>query len=96
MDDFFTKRVKIYDKHMLNNAAGCRQGYKKMEKLLPSNTKNLLDLGCGTELELDEIFKIYPDINVTGIDLTQVMLNKLKNNFLATVLLLLNFLFYNC
>jgi ubiquinone/menaquinone biosynthesis C-methylase UbiE len=80
MDEFFTKRVKIYDEYMLN-VVGCRQGYKKMATLIPPHTKNLLDLGCGTGLELDEIFKVYPDINVTGIDLTQAMLNELKRKY---------------
>ncbi|MDR3125283.1 MAG: class I SAM-dependent methyltransferase [Endomicrobium sp.] len=80
MDEFFTKRVKIYDEYMLN-VDGCRQSYKKMASLIPPHTKNLLDLGCGTGLELDEIFKVYPDINVTGIDLTQAMLNEPKKKY---------------
>ena len=49
-----------------------------MAKLLPQEAVELLDLGCGTGLELDEIFKIKPLIKVTGIDLTQAMLAKLK------------------
>ncbi|MDR0617496.1 MAG: class I SAM-dependent methyltransferase [Endomicrobium sp.] len=80
MHDFFTKRVKTYDEHMLN-VVGCRQGYKKMAALIPPHIKNLLDLGCGTGLELDEIFKVYPDIKVTGTDLTQAMLNELKRKY---------------
>jgi SAM-dependent methyltransferase len=40
-----------------------------------------LDLGCGTGLELEEIFKINPDINVTGIDLTQAMLDMLSEKY---------------
>ncbi len=49
-----------------------------MAELLPQDIVELLDLGCGTGLELDEIFKSKPFINVTGIDLTQAMLDKLK------------------
>ncbi|WP_341465421.1 class I SAM-dependent methyltransferase [Acetanaerobacterium elongatum] len=49
-----------------------------MARLIPKSCKALLDLGCGTGLELDEIFKLLPDIQVTGIDLTQAMLDKLK------------------
>ena len=78
MEDFFTTRVDGYDEHMLNNVEGCKEGYIEVARLLPTNANALLDLGCGTGLELDEIFKLFPDIKVTGIDLTQAMLNKLK------------------
>lgn len=77
MSDFFTARVEGYDKHMLTNVEGCKKAYKEMAKLVPNKCEFLLDLGCGTGLELDEIFKILPDVVVTGIDLTQAMLDKL-------------------
>ena len=78
MSDFFTARVNRYDAQMLNNVEGCKNGYEKMAQLLPKDAQNIVDLGCGTGLELDEIFKVHPDIHVTGIDLTQAMLDKLK------------------
>lgn len=78
MSDFFTVRVDGYDEQMLNNVEGCKDGYVKMAELLSKDVVKLLDLGCGTGLELDEIFKTKPFINVTGIDLTQAMLDKLK------------------
>lgn len=78
MNDFFAARVDGYDEHMLNNVEGCKDGYIKMAELLPKDIAELLDLGCGTGLELDEIFKINPLVKVTGIDLTQAMLDKLK------------------
>lgn len=78
MSDFFTARADGYDTHMLNNVEGCREAYRTMAALVPKETRNLLDLGCGTGLELDEIFKILPFLSVTGIDLTQAMLNKLR------------------
>lgn len=78
MSEFFTARVDGYDEHMLNNVEGCKDGYVKMAELLSPNVVELLDLGCGTGLELDEIFKTKPFIKVTGIDLTKAMLDKLK------------------
>jgi len=78
MSNFFTKRVDGYDEHMLTNVEGCKEGYVEMSKHIHTSCKSLLDLGCGTGLELDEIFKILPDLDVTGIDLTQAMLDKLK------------------
>jgi tRNA (cmo5U34)-methyltransferase len=78
MSDFFTARVDGYDEHMINEVHGCKEGYVKMAELLPQDATEILDLGCGTGLELEEIFKTKPFIKVTGIDLTQAMLDKLK------------------
>ena len=78
MADFFAARVSSYDEHMINNVEGCKEGYAKMAELLPINTKFLLDLGCGTGLELDHILKRSPLISVTGIDLSETMMERLK------------------
>mgnify|MGYP002545433528 FL=1 len=81
MNDFFAKRIDGYETQMLENVEGCKEGYKKLAELIPDSCKKLLDLGCGTGLELHEIFKKIPDLEVTGIDLTKEMLDKLKSNF---------------
>jgi cyclopropane fatty-acyl-phospholipid synthase-like methyltransferase len=78
MSDFFTARVNGYDEHMLRDVEGCKEGYPLMASLIPADTRRLLDLGCGTGLELDEIFKLYPDLDVTGVDMTAAMLDQLK------------------
>ena len=78
MDAFFAARTEGYDEHMLTNVQGCREGYTLMAQRIPENTRCLLDLGCGTGLELDEIFKRFPSLCVTGIDLTRSMLDKLQ------------------
>lgn len=78
MSDFFTARVEGYDEHMLNDVEGCKAGYIKMAELVPDDTETILDLGCDTGLELDEIFRKLPNVSVVGIDLTQVMLDKLR------------------
>lgn len=79
MSEFFTARTEGYDEHMLDEVEGCREGYKEMARLVPPDTERLLDLGCGTGLELDEIFKLLPGVCVTGIDITEAMLAKLRN-----------------
>ena len=81
MSAFFAARVDGYDEHMLQNVAGCRAGYKAMAEHVPSGTRTLLDLGCGTGLELDEIFKLHPGVEVTGIDMTREMLDVLKAKY---------------
>lgn len=78
MADFFTARVEGYDEHMLNDVEGCKEGYERMAGLVPQNTTDLLDLGCGTGLELDAIFRRLPELKVTGVDMTRSMLDKLQ------------------
>ena len=90
MADFFTARVDEYDNHMMNDVVGCKEGYIKMAELLPETVVNLLDLGCGTGLELDEIFKIRPNIKVTGVDLSKAMLGVLKQKHPNQDLTLIN------
>lgn len=78
MDDFFTARIGGYDEHMLSEVGGCANGYRLMaEKIAALNPKRLLDLGCGTGLELDFILKLCPELEVVGIDMTSAMLEKL-------------------
>lgn len=81
MKAFFTARVDLYDEHMINEVEGCREAYGKMAELVPAGAETLLDLGCGTGLELEGIFKKYPGISVTGIDLTQAMLDKMQEKY---------------
>ena len=81
MSGFFTARTEMYDEHMLTEVEGCKEGYKKMASLVPMDTETLLDLGCGTGLELEEIFSLFPRMKVVGIDLTESMLGKLREKF---------------
>lgn len=90
MDDFFATRVNGYDEHMLNEVDGCREAYKKIAEFIPADTKNLLDLGCGTGLELEGIFKRFPEISVTGIDLTKAMLDRLSEKYSDKNITLIN------
>ena len=82
MDDFFTARVNGYDEHMKSNIEGADSFYKYTASLLPTeNGANILDLGCGTGLELEEYFTVNPNARVTGIDMTEAMLKALKSKF---------------
>lgn len=81
MTAFFTSRLDLYDEHMLREVPGCRAGYARMAALLPEGTARLLDLGCGTGLELEPIFACFPALRVTGVDLTAAMLDRLRAKF---------------
>ena len=78
MSSFFSRRIDGYDEHMINDVLGCKEAYKLMAEILPSGITRILDLGCGTGLELDEIFKRFPYVEVVGIDLCHDMLEKLR------------------
>lgn len=73
MADFFTKRLHDYEEHM----SVWDNSYQIFADSLPADCRNILDLGCGTGLELDRIWKRDPQIEVTGVDLCRDMLDKL-------------------
>ena len=82
MDDFFAARVDGYDEHMRRNIEGASGFYAYTASLLPQAAgSRVLDLGCGTGLELEEYFALNPDAKVTGIDLSEAMLDALKAKF---------------
>ena len=82
MSDFFEKRLDTYDEHMMNNIESAREFYPFTADHLPKRENcTVLDLGCGTGLELGEYFNINPTAHVTGIDLSKGMLDALKNKF---------------
>lgn len=83
MDEFFEKRLSDYDEHMMRDIEGADEFYRYTASLLPNGTAaHVLDLGCGTGLELEEYFALNPDAHITGIDLSEAMLERLKKKFL--------------
>ena len=82
MDDFFAARLDGYDEHMRANIEGASGFYAYTASLLPAEPGSaVLDLGCGTGLELEEYFSRNPRAKVTGIDLSECMLSALKAKF---------------
>lgn len=79
MADFFDARVEGYEAHMFENVGSADIYYRETAKCFPvMKEMKLLDLGCGTGLELDELFPIMPDMQVTGVDMSGKMLSKLR------------------
>lgn len=82
MADFFECRLDGYDEHMLNHIASAKEFYPFTAGLLPRNPGcRLLDLGCGTGLELEFYEAFNPSAHITGIDLSEKMLEALKQKF---------------
>lgn len=82
MSEFFENRLDGYDEHMLTNIESADEFYPFTAKQLPTAENcHILDLGCGTGLELEYYFKLNPLAKVTGIDLSHGMLMTLKKKF---------------
>lgn len=80
MTDFFTKRLDGYDEHMLAHG---RDHYRILAQHVPEDVQTLLDLGCGTGLELEPLWQRLPDVHVTGVDLTRSMLDALERRYVG-------------
>lgn len=81
MDEFFSSRVSFYDQHMMDEVEGAREGYARVAELMPADATSLLDLGCGTGLELAALFERNPTLEVTAIDLCASMLEQLRKKY---------------
>lgn len=75
MAAFFEDRIDGYEAHMRRYEVQ----YRQMAALLPETTETLLDIGCGTGLELDYIFARFETLQVVGVDLSEKMLAKLRS-----------------
>ena len=82
MGEFFDSRLEGYEEHQLTCIESAQEFYPFSASCLPlERNVNILDLGCGTGLELDYYFKLNPSAKVTGIDLAPGMLAALNEKF---------------
>ena len=82
MSDFFEARLDGYDAHMMTNIAFAAEFYPFTAGALPTaGNCRILDLGCGTGLELAYYLAENPSARITGIDLSRGMLDALREKF---------------
>ena len=82
MAEFFDARVEGYEEHMLTNIVGAEEYYRETALVVPViENMRLLDLGCGTGLELDRLFPLNPSLRVTGVDMAGKMLEMLRQKY---------------
>lgn len=79
--DFFNENAAGYEKMHLSAVEDGMEGKRSMVGQLPESLKHLLDLGAGTGLELEELFRRFPDISVTVVDISDQMLARLQQRF---------------
>ena len=81
MGAFFSARCDTYDEVHTGHIDGGIESKRVLAQYLPENCRELLDLGVGTGLELEAVFERFPDIRVTGIDLSKKMLGLLSAKY---------------
>ncbi len=81
MGSFFDARLDGYEEHQLNAIESAREFYPFTASCLPRGNVRILDLGCGTGLELVYYYDLAPDAAVTGVDLAPLMLEALRSRF---------------
>ncbi|MBR6323112.1 MAG: class I SAM-dependent methyltransferase [Lachnospiraceae bacterium] len=82
MGAFFDARLDGYEEHQLTTIEAAEEFYPFTAGCLPQRSgARILDLGCGTGLELGDYFETVPDAEVTGVDLSQGMLEALREKF---------------
>jgi tRNA (cmo5U34)-methyltransferase len=80
MSAFFNERAENYDVVHLEHVGGI-EGKQLLASFMPAGTKKIIDFGIGTGLELDEIFKRFPFVEITGLDIAENMLQLLKERY---------------
>ena len=82
MGEFFDARRSTYEEHQLTSIDSAREFYPFTASCLPQTADSvILDLGCGTGLELGYYFETVPTAKITGIDLAPGMLEALREKF---------------
>jgi tRNA (cmo5U34)-methyltransferase len=82
MGDFFDSRLDGYEEHQLKAIASAEDFYPFTAGCLPQFPgSSILDLGCGTGLELGYFYEKVPTAEVTGIDLAPGMLETLQRKY---------------
>ena len=82
MGDFFDARIEGYEAHQLSTIDDAAEFYPFTAGQLPQTPgARVLDLGCGTGLELGYYFELVPTAHVTGVDLAPGMLEELRRKF---------------
>ena len=83
MTDFFDERAHGYDEHMQQSIASFEAFYEAIAQPIPCTEEvlQILDIGSGTGLEFGPIFQRAPNAQITGVDLSERMLEHLRSKY---------------
>lgn len=83
MQTFFDVRSASYDEHMRTNIEDFEEFYAAVADAVPSDDEpySILDIGCGTGLELQWVWQRRPQAYVLGMDLSASMLALLQKKY---------------
>jgi len=82
MAQFFNERADGYEEHMRSFAS---ELYDEISSPIPATSESIsiLDLGCGTGLEFESVFARAPNALITGVDVSEKMLSRLRDKYRA-------------
>lgn len=85
MASFFDVRADGYDAHMEETVASFEEFYRVVADPIARTEApvRVLDLGCGTGIEIAAILERAPNARIVGIDLSERMLDKLRERYAA-------------
>lgn len=95
MAAFFNARSATYDAVHTGSIDGGPESKSIPARFLPEGCRELLDLGVGTGLELKAIFRRFPEIKVTGVDVSEEMLRLLTEKYPGRALTLLKMSYFD-
>lgn len=92
MNEFFNRVVDIdYDeKHMQ-----LIEAKEKIIDFLPEQVDKVIDLGTGTGLQLIKLYRKYPNVHTTAIDISDGMLKKLEERHISDNITIVNKSFFD-
>lgn len=91
MKNFFNEKIDGYDDLHLQRI----NAKEKIIDFIPKNTKRIIDLGAGTGLQLIKVYKEFPNIKTTAIDVSDEMLKKLKERNISDNITIVNESFFD-
>lgn len=82
MAQFFNERADGYEEHMRSLVP---ELYDAIAGPIPATSEpiSILDLGCGTGLEFEAVFAKAPNALITGADVSEKMLSRLREKYQA-------------
>jgi tRNA (cmo5U34)-methyltransferase len=90
MAAFFDVRAAGYDDYirdMVFPDTMFRRFYQAVSSPIETTDEplNILDLGCGTGLEIEALLQRVPYALITGVDLSEIMLERLRKRYIAHI-----------